>query len=235
MAARRSPSSRSPPPPPSSPSRAMPADIAAARSRPRRRARRDQRDRPAPAHRASRRSRFDHMQHLGDTLAAIAGEKAGIIKRGVPAVDRAAAAGGAGGVRGARGRARRAAVAHGHEWRGRARRRPAWSSATRPASGDLPLPALAGAHQIDNAGIGDRRASAMLDARSASMTRAVRAASPNVEWPARLQRLTRGPLATLLPPGWELWLDGGHNADGGRVAGAWPRLGGRQRPSCRCI
>ncbi|HEY0837193.1 MAG TPA: bifunctional folylpolyglutamate synthase/dihydrofolate synthase, partial [Azospirillum sp.] len=49
------------------------------------------------------------------------------------------------------------------------------------------------------------------------------------EWPARLQRLTRGPLADPLPPGWELWLDGGHNDSAGEVlaaqAAAWARQG----------
>ena len=46
-----------------------------------------------------------------------------------------------------------------------------------------------------------------------------------VEWPARLQPLTKGPLAQRLPAGWELWLDGGHNDSGGEVladqAKAW--------------
>jgi dihydrofolate synthase/folylpolyglutamate synthase len=48
-----------------------------------------------------------------------------------------------------------------------------------------------------------------------------------VEWPARLQQLTRGPLVEALPPGCELWLDGGHNEDCGialgRVAGDWAK------------
>jgi dihydrofolate synthase/folylpolyglutamate synthase len=39
----------------------------------------------------------------------------------------------------------------------------------------------------------------------------------SVEWPARLQRLTQGAIPALLPPGSEIWLDGGHNIDGGRV------------------
>jgi len=38
-----------------------------------------------------------------------------------------------------------------------------------------------------------------------------------VEWPARMQRLSHGRLAALIPPESELWLDGGHNADGGRA------------------
>jgi dihydrofolate synthase/folylpolyglutamate synthase len=40
-----------------------------------------------------------------------------------------------------------------------------------------------------------------------------------VQWPARLQRLTRGPLAASLPAGWELWLDGGHNQAAGEALG----------------
>ena len=39
----------------------------------------------------------------------------------------------------------------------------------------------------------------------------------NADWPARLQRLSRGALAELVPERAELWLDGGHNPDGGRV------------------
>src|SRR5690606_17326881 len=39
----------------------------------------------------------------------------------------------------------------------------------------------------------------------------------HVDWPARLQRITRGRLPDLLPPESELWLDGGHNPEGARV------------------
>ncbi len=42
-------------------------------------------------------------------------------------------------------------------------------------------------------------------------------------WPARLQRLARGPLVDALPPGCELWLDGGHNEDGARAIADWAR------------
>ena len=40
------------------------------------------------------------------------------------------------------------------------------------------------------------------------------------DWPARMQRLTHGKLVALAPAGSELWLDGGHNADGGRAIAA---------------
>ena len=38
-----------------------------------------------------------------------------------------------------------------------------------------------------------------------------------VDWPARLQRLTRGPLVSIAPAGSEVWLDGAHNPHGARA------------------
>ncbi|NYZ13400.1 bifunctional folylpolyglutamate synthase/dihydrofolate synthase [Azospirillum sp. RWY-5-1] len=176
-------------------------------------------DRPAVT--AITRISYDHRQFLGDTLEAIAGEKAGILKPGVPAVfapqpdsvvtrlfrDRAAALG--------------APVV---DWRVE----PLPDGGFRfegPGRGlDLPAPALPGAHQFVNAGV----AIACLGALSMTVPDdAVRRGMATVEWPARLQRLTRGPLAERLPPGWELWLDGGHNDSAGEVlaaqAAAWTR------------
>jgi len=177
-------------------------------------------DRPAVT--AITRISYDHRQFLGDTIEAIAGEKAGILKPGVPAVlapqpDSAAA-------RVLAGRA--AAIgAPVHPW-----------SVEPTASGfrfesprrclDLPRPGLTGAHQIVNAGV----ALACLDhlplaVDDSAVARGLAAA----EWPARLQRLTRGPLPQAVPPGWELWLDGGHNDSAGEVlaaqAAAWARQG----------
>jgi dihydrofolate synthase/folylpolyglutamate synthase len=80
---------------------------------------------------------------------------------------------------------------------------------------DLPLPSLPGAHQIANAGT----AIACLEQLSdftipeAAIAEGLR----RIDWPARLQRLTRGPLVTMLPGGSELWLDGGHNPAAGEV------------------
>lgn len=165
-------------------------------------------DRPAVT--AITRISYDHRQFLGDTLEAIAGEKAGIFKPGVPAVIFPQPA-----EEAARTLAIRAetvgAPVHG------------WS--VTPTEGgfrfessrrriDLPLPGLAGAHQIVNAGV----ALACLDHLPVEVDdAAVRRGLAAVEWPARLQRLTHGPLAQALPAGWELWLDGGHNDSAGEV------------------
>jgi dihydrofolate synthase/folylpolyglutamate synthase len=79
----------------------------------------------------------------------------------------------------------------------------------------LPLPSLLGAHQIANAGI----ALACLEQLSelAVPAEAIAGGLRRIEWPARLQRLTRGPLIAALPEGSELWLDGGHNPAAGEV------------------
>ncbi|HEY1259374.1 MAG TPA: folylpolyglutamate synthase/dihydrofolate synthase family protein [Stellaceae bacterium] len=157
---------------------------------------------------------LDHQAFLGDTIAAIAGEKAGILKPGAPAVI---------GPQPAEAEAvleaRAAAVAaplrrFGREWRcaatgvGMRYEGARWRL-------DLPLPSLAGAHQIANAGT----AIACLEEFDGNplAPEAIARGLRHIEWPARLQRLTRGPLAAQLPQGWELWLDGGHNPGAGAV------------------
>ena len=82
---------------------------------------------------------------------------------------------------------------------------------------DLPLPRLNGRHQVDNAGtaIAALRASGLTIPASA-----FEAGMQKAEWPARLQLLSSGALKALVPVDGELWLDGGHNADGGRVLAA---------------
>jgi dihydrofolate synthase/folylpolyglutamate synthase len=78
----------------------------------------------------------------------------------------------------------------------------------------VPRPSLPGRHQIDNAGA----ALAALDqTRLPIPDFALRQGLKNIVWPARAQRLTKGPLVKQLPSAWELWLDGGHNAGGGQV------------------
>ena len=85
----------------------------------------------------------------------------------------------------------------------------------------MPKPALIGPHQIENAGTAlaclDRLKG--LEISPVALARGLEA----VAWPARLQRLSRGRLAALLPPGSEFWLDGGHNAGGGVALAAMAR------------
>jgi len=159
----------------------------------------------------------DHRQFFGDVLTDIAGEKAGIFKRDVPAIVAAQADDG---VRERLVREVETVGAklslHGRDWEvvpGGAGF--GYRSAKRTL--DLPPPALVGRHQFMNAGT----ALAMLDAAGGFTIdeAAVRRGLAAVEWPGRLQRLTKGPLPGMLPPGWELWLDGAHNDSGGESLG----------------
>ena len=158
---------------------------------------------------------LDHPAFLGDRIERIAIEKAGIAKKGVPLVTQhypeavaeqvGATAAAVGAVWLPRG-ARWDATVHG----GRIHYADRWGEV------DLPLPRLPGLHQAMNAAL----AVAMLRHQSAVDLRdsALKAAMGWAEWPARLQRLARGPLLDRLPAGAELWLDGAHNPAAARAA-----------------
>jgi dihydrofolate synthase/folylpolyglutamate synthase len=155
---------------------------------------------------------IDHEQFLGNTLAKIAGEKAGIIKRGVPCVvgpqhDEALAV-----IEDVAARNSAPLLAQGQHWHvSEERERLVFQDDNGLA--DLPLPNLPGAHQIDNAG------AALAALRHLGFDAAAQeAAVSQAQWPARMQRLCEGPLPALVPEA-ELWLDGGHNAAAGEALG----------------
>ncbi|WP_410219551.1 bifunctional folylpolyglutamate synthase/dihydrofolate synthase [Paracoccus sp. (in: a-proteobacteria)] len=156
---------------------------------------------------------IDHTQYLGDTLPLIAAEKAGIIKPRVPVVigpqeDEALR------VIEARAQGLTAPIiAHGQHWMIQ-RERDGMVFQDDQGLWDLPLPNLVGPHQIRNAGT----ALAALRALGATGVQA-RAAVSDAQWPARMQRLRRGPLVDLAGSA-ELWLDGGHNPAGGLALAA---------------
>ncbi|MFV1636479.1 MULTISPECIES: bifunctional folylpolyglutamate synthase/dihydrofolate synthase [Phaeobacter] len=151
---------------------------------------------------------IDHEQFLGNTLAKIAGEKAGIIKRGVPVVVGPQPEEAMEVIEATAARLGAPLIAYGQHWH-------VWEERGRlvfqDENGllDLPLPVLLGAHQVQNAGA----ALAALRHLGADEA-ACEAAMANAEWPARMQRLKTGPLIEAAPEA-ELWLDGGHNAAAG--------------------
>lgn len=174
-----------------------------------------------PAVTAISRISSDHRQFLGETLEAIAAEKAGILKPGVPAVFSPQPVAGVTALFHRRAAALGAPVAR---WRVEPRADGGFRFEDARWALDLPAPGLSGAHQIVNAGLAVAALGALPLPVDAA---AVAAGLARVDWPARLQRLTRGPLPGRLPPGWELWLDGGHNDSAGEVlaaqAAAWAR------------
>jgi dihydrofolate synthase / folylpolyglutamate synthase len=166
---------------------------------------------------------IDHKDFLGDTITDIAGEKAGILKAGVKCIS-------AGQLKmPAKVIADRAkelnvpVLREGADWfMAKLGNDLEFRAGERRLK--LPLPALAGGHQVHNAGLAVACVENLpgFKVPDGAMALGMR----SVDWPARLQPLTRGPLAELLPDGWELWLDGGHNPAAGKAIAA---QGGRWR------
>lgn len=155
---------------------------------------------------------LDHQGFLGNTLAEIAFEKAGIIKPGVPVVVARQEEAAMEVIEARAARLHAPLLAEGQHWhvheeRGRL--------VFQDEAGllDLPLPVLAGPHQVANAGTALAALRALKQGEAA-----FEAAVTRAEWPARMQRLS-GRLAALAAP-CELWLDGGHNPHAGRAVAA---------------
>ena len=168
---------------------------------------------PRPAASAITSISMDHMDFLGDTLGKIAGEKAGIMRAAVPCATGAQAAEALEVISATAAERGAKLLRRDQDW---------FCEATpqglryRDAAGalSLPPPGLIGPHQADNAGIAIAalRAAGLPWLSDGAIARGIAQAS----WPARLQRL-EGRLAALLPAGFSLWLDGGHNAGAGQA------------------
>ncbi len=163
----------------------------------------------------------DHAEFLGTEVAQIAREKAGIIKPGVPVVSAHQSEAAAAVIEAEAARQGAPLRMAGREW-------DAWSEGGRlmvqesDRLHDLSPPSLPGAHQFGNAGLACVAALALGDARIGpqALARGVVSAT----WPARLQRLTAGPLGLRAKArGADLWLDGGHNPHAARALADFAR------------
>ena len=156
---------------------------------------------------------LDHQQYLGDTVALIAAEKAGIIKRGVPVIVGPQDEAGLEAIEAKAERMGAPVLAFGQHWHVTEERGRLIYQDERGLL-DLPLPNLPGPFQVQNAGA----AIAALRALGRDEV-ACEAAVTRAYWPARMQRLRQGPLVDSAPKV-ELWLDGGHNPAGGEAVAA---------------
>lgn len=160
---------------------------------------------------------MDHEQWLGDTLAAIAAEKAGILRAGIPAVfaPQESAAGEV--LEAAAARVGAPCLIGGQDWTARS---DGGRLVVEDLNGlvDLPLPRLPGQHQVVNAGLA---VTALKTAGLLPSQDRVEAGISATDWPARMQRLQTGRLVSQAPQGAEIWLDGGHNPDAGKAVASF--------------
>ncbi|MEZ5648743.1 MAG: folylpolyglutamate synthase/dihydrofolate synthase family protein [Alphaproteobacteria bacterium] len=167
---------------------------------------------------------LDHQQYLGNTVAEIASEKAAIQKRGTTSIISAQLPEAMTAIEGEAQRLGVTLRRSGIEWsithKQDEENRLYWRRFGRSLT--LPLPGLPGAHQYGNAGTAVA-ALDLLDEQGiftipeTAMAKGLTA----VDWPARLQRLVKGPLVEAIPAEWALWLDGGHNPAAGEALGVW--------------
>ena len=160
---------------------------------------------------------IDHTDFLGDTLEKIANEKAGILKRGTPAIVAAQARDALAVIERQAARLNAPLKIAGEDWTATEER---GRLVYQDEAGlfDLPAPKLYGRHQFENAGLAIAALRAIKPLKIAPA--AYEDGMVKADWPARLQRLAAGKLVELIPAGSELWLDGGHNPDGGRAIAA---------------
>lgn len=157
---------------------------------------------------------LDHQQFLGDTIEEIAFEKAGILKEGIPCVLARQTPEAEAVILKRAAELNVPVIREGADWQ------------VAPLGGGftihkgaleqyLPRPNLPGAHQLHNAAVAAQALEQLqgFDISGPHVARGLQMA----DWPARFQRLYRGSLAEMLPEGWELWLDGGHNEAAAQV------------------
>ena len=174
---------------------------------------------------------MDHQNFLGDSLAGITREKAGILKPGVlgvisrqnPIAEQVIA------LEAAKGGA--PLLCQGLDWQVHARLGKLEFQSVEGTL-HLPLPNLNGVHQLQNAGLA---LACLQNMEGFSVPqRALAQGLTEATWPGRLQRLSQGPLHDQLGPRGELWLDGGHNPDAGaalaETLGDWQTTDAEQRP-----
>jgi dihydrofolate synthase / folylpolyglutamate synthase len=177
---------------------------------------------PHPAVSIITRISYDHREFLGQSLKEIAGEKAGIFKKGTPAV--VAPQDGEEVIQTLEEKAEATGTPlfrHDRNWR-YALTGDGFSFLSSAFTETFPEPGLKGEHQYANAATA---IAALMQLPHRIYPTAMQRGLRTVEWPARLQQLTHGPLVKKLPEGTELWLDGGHNDSAGlalaHMAKAW--------------
>ncbi len=176
---------------------------------------------------------FDHVEYLGTTIEKIAGEKAGIIKPGIPCViswqmteamevlqKRCAELGAP-------------PYVWGRDWNfNKLEEGFEFFAADLDHSIRLPEPALFGIHQTVNAATMVAAALKISESKQFKLNYENLAYGiSQAKWPARMQRIMSGVLYDLLPDGWELWVDGAHNTGGAQMIAATLEVKWQDKPT----
>lgn len=157
---------------------------------------------------------LDHMEYLGPTIANIAREKAGIMKKDVTCVvslqnDEADEA-----LQQEATKLGANLLSFGYDWIVEKTENGMSFKSNEFDFPNLPRPSLVGDHQIINAGAA---IAATLALEGFNIDEAaIRKGLQTAKWPARMQYIEGGKLNQLLP-GWEIWVDGAHNEAGAQV------------------
>ncbi len=157
---------------------------------------------------------FDHMEFLGDTIAKIAAEKAGIIKQDVPCIIAPQSDDALEVLQDKTKQLSAPLYASRHNWSAR-QKNDDMIFKYQDLETIYPRPNLIGAHQIQNAGAALMTLK-VIEEKFPVSDRAKQTGLQNIIWPGRMERITRGKYADLLPDNWQLWFDGGHNLAGAR-------------------
>lgn len=161
---------------------------------------------------------MDHMSYLGNSLSAIAAEKAAIIKPGVPCISAEQQADSTLIIEEFAAKLGTKVAFQGRDWTIEEDQAGRVHYADASTEWIVPRPHLAGQHQILNLGVALATLARLgVNITSSGLCTGMR----EVEWPARCQQITSGPLVHELRMGWELWLDGGHNPSAGQALAAW--------------
>lgn len=162
---------------------------------------------------------FDHMEFLGNSLALIAAEKAGIFRPEVPAILSMQYPEAEAMLIAQANRLSSPLFIYGEDW-GVTPTENGMRYQSQDHHYDLPLPSLQGEHQLLNAGTAIATLSqitSLFPLTLAQLQKGITTAS----WPGRIQQLTQGALFPNLVSPWEVWIDGAHNPDGAHVLSLW--------------
>ena len=164
---------------------------------------------------------IDHVEFLGERITKIAEEKVAIMRRGIPSVVATQLPEVNQIIRSVASNMGVPCQFQQEDWDFNTQNKQ-WRVKTRIRNTCYSLPKLSGDHQLQNAA----QAVACLDVfqEFSFSDNDVEFGLLNAHWPGRLQRLTFGPLIERLAPGWELWIDGGHNAAAGSILAKQARI-----------